>query len=61
MTMALGELYGLGAESYKEYPDRINAVSRKDIIKSARNIFNRKNSATVLIHSDNIRDVVLTP
>jgi len=61
MTMALGELYGLGSESYKEYPDRINAVSRKDIIKSARNIFNRKNSATVLIHSDNIRDVVLTP
>ncbi|MBL7073199.1 MAG: insulinase family protein [Candidatus Omnitrophica bacterium] len=51
MIMALGELYGLGAESYKEYPAKINAVSREDIINCAQEIFNQKRSATVLIHS----------
>lgn len=52
MIMALGELYGLGAQNYKEYPARINAVSRKDIINCAQEIFNQKRSATVLIHSE---------
>jgi len=52
VIMALGELYGLGAGSYKEYPARINAASRKDIIECAQEIFNQKRSATILIHSD---------
>jgi len=52
MIMVLGELYGLGVESYKEYPAGINAVSRKDIINAVQEIFNQKRSATILIHSD---------
>jgi len=54
MIMALGELYGLGAESYKEYPAKINAVSKEDIINCAQDIFNPKNSATILIHSNTL-------
>ncbi|MFC1480276.1 M16 family metallopeptidase [Candidatus Omnitrophota bacterium] len=51
ITMALDELYGLGFQEYKRYPTKINAVSKDDIIKCAREIFDLDGYATVIVHS----------
>ncbi|MFC1644356.1 M16 family metallopeptidase, partial [Candidatus Omnitrophota bacterium] len=51
MIMALDELYGLGFQDYQRYPERINAVSKGDIIKCAREIFDLDGYATVIVHS----------
>ncbi|MFH1552119.1 MAG: pitrilysin family protein [Candidatus Omnitrophota bacterium] len=51
MTMALDELYGLGFQEYQRYSEKINAVSKGDIIKCAREIFDLDGYATVIVHS----------
>lgn len=40
--VALDELYGLGAENYKEYAKRIRAVTRKDVTRVAEKYFNER-------------------
>ncbi|MFH1664651.1 MAG: pitrilysin family protein [Candidatus Omnitrophota bacterium] len=51
MMMALDELYGLGFTDYRKYPEEINAVTKDDIVKCAREIFDPDKSAVVIIHS----------
>ena len=34
--IAFDELYGIGWEEYKEYPERIYSVTRDDVLKAAR-------------------------
>jgi len=51
MMMTLDELYGLGFRDYKEYPRRIHAVSKQEIVACASEILDIDKSATVIIHS----------
>jgi predicted Zn-dependent peptidase len=50
MVCTLDELYGLGYDQYKSYPEKINSVTRKDIGKAIKNIFERY-FAEVIVHS----------
>ena len=52
MIMALDELYGLGYNNYRSVPEGILAVTREDIVKTAGEILDLDNSATVVIHSE---------
>jgi len=52
MTMALDELYGLGFLEYEEYPEKINAVTKDDIVECAKEVFDMDRSATVIVHSE---------
>ena len=51
MIMTLDELYGLGFQDYKEYPDRIRGVTRKDVISCADEIMDPASCAMVIVHS----------
>ncbi|MFQ5952759.1 MAG: M16 family metallopeptidase [Candidatus Omnitrophota bacterium] len=51
MTMSMSELYGLGYDNYKLYPDRIRAVTKNDIREVAKQVLNLDSSAEVIIHS----------
>ena len=39
MEMALDELYGLGFENYKDYPAKIDKITRQDVIQAANKYF----------------------
>ena len=52
MTMAIDELYGLGFENYKIYPDKIRAVTLEDIKQAARDVINLSRSVEIIVHSD---------
>ncbi|MDD4956059.1 MAG: pitrilysin family protein [Candidatus Omnitrophica bacterium] len=51
ISMALNELYGLGYDDYKRYPEGIRDVTRDDVLKTAADIFSGQDPAEVLIHS----------
>lgn len=51
MVCALDELYGLGYDDYKKYPEKIKNISRKDLSKTIRSIFEKADSAEVIVHS----------
>ncbi|MBU1083457.1 MAG: insulinase family protein, partial [Candidatus Omnitrophica bacterium] len=51
LRMALDELYGLGYEDYKRYPEKIRNVSKKDIENVSGEILMTARSAVVLVHS----------
>jgi zinc protease len=38
--IALDSLYGLGAESYRDYPEHIAAVTAEDVLRVARRVVN---------------------
>lgn len=44
----LDELYGLGFDNHKKYEDRINAVTKDDIMRAAKKYLDINSSATVL-------------
>ncbi len=48
-TSALDELYGLGYNNYKIYPDKINSVTPQDIIRVANKYFNPDTSAIITV------------
>ncbi|MBU0571606.1 MAG: insulinase family protein [Candidatus Omnitrophica bacterium] len=52
MIMTLDELYGLGFQNYKEYPDKIRGVTREDMISCAGEIMDPVNCAVVVVHSE---------
>ncbi|MGB2629773.1 MAG: pitrilysin family protein [Candidatus Omnitrophota bacterium] len=52
MTMAIDELYGLGFENYKIYPDKIRAVTLEDIKQAARDVIDLSRSVETIVHSD---------
>jgi zinc protease len=51
-TMALSELYGLGAMHYEEYNEGISKVTRDDIIRVAGEILDPEHAAVLKIRSD---------
>ncbi|MEA3489295.1 MAG: pitrilysin family protein [Candidatus Omnitrophota bacterium] len=52
MKMALDELYGLGFLNYETYQSGISAVTREEIISSAREILDGERAAVIAIHSE---------
>jgi zinc protease len=52
MAMALDELYGLGYDNYKVYPQKIRAVTLRDVKDTAKEVMDISRSATVIIHSE---------
>ncbi|MBN1406122.1 MAG: insulinase family protein, partial [Candidatus Omnitrophica bacterium] len=50
---ALDELYGLGYNNYLSYPDRVNAVSKKDIVAAARKYFKTNGCVIVITMPEN--------
>jgi len=53
--MAHDELYGLGAEAYKEYAEKIQAVSAADVKRVARKYLDPKNLVRVEVLPDSAR------
>ncbi len=51
MIMALDELYGLGAFYNKEYPSKIKAVTKEDVVRVAGEIFDIEKITEVFVHS----------
>jgi len=52
MVTALDELYGLGFQDYKTYPEKIRSVSKNDIKRCAKEIFDLNKYALVVVHSE---------
>ena len=52
MIMTLDELYGLGYEYYRSYPEGIRKVTKDDIIEVANQILDLDKYAEVVIHSE---------
>jgi zinc protease len=52
MTMTLDELYGLGHDNYKLYPERIREVTKEELKRVAKEVLDLSKSATVIIHSE---------
>jgi zinc protease len=51
MTMIIDELYGLGYDNYSHFPDKIRAVTKEEIVETAKEILDLTRSAEVVIHS----------
>ena len=51
MTLTLDELYGLGLEDYKKFPEAISRVSMEDVKRVSQEILDLSESAEVVIHS----------
>ena len=51
MTVTLDELYGLGEDNYKKYPQKIMAVKKDDIVGVAKKILDLDEYAVVTVHS----------
>ncbi len=52
MVTALDELYGIGFQDYKTYPEKIRSVNKDDIKRCAKEIFNLDKYALVVVHSE---------
>lgn len=52
MIMALDELYGLSYRDHEEYAQRVEAVSKKDLVDRSGEFFDLDASAAVSIHSE---------
>jgi zinc protease len=52
MTMALGELYGLGFRDYKRYPAEIGVLEKDDIVKYAREVLDLNRRAVVVVRPE---------
>jgi zinc protease len=50
--MTLNELYGLGAEHYRKYPEKINSVTREEITRVAGQILDIDKAVMVEVHSE---------
>ncbi|MFH0731839.1 MAG: pitrilysin family protein [Candidatus Omnitrophota bacterium] len=48
MQLGLDELYGLGYDYYKQYTERINSVTEKDVKAACKKYFNLSKSVTVI-------------
>lgn len=51
LLAAFDELYALGPDAYKEYPRRISAVTRDDIVQCANDILDLDKCVIVTVHS----------
>ena len=51
MVLTLDELYGLGLEEHKKFPEAISNVTREEIKEVAREVIDLGKSAEVVIHS----------
>jgi zinc protease len=49
MSMSLNELYGLGYDNYRKYPERIMKVTEKEVIDAASKVFSDGNPAVLII------------
>ena len=52
MIMTLDELYGLGFQNYKEYPDKIKDITVDDMINCANKVMDTATCAVVVVHSE---------
>ena len=52
MTMALEELYGLGYDNYKKYPEKVRAVTKGSIVSVANELLDMDKAAIVVVHSE---------
>jgi zinc protease len=52
MIMTLDELYGLGFQNYKEYPDKIRDITMDDMINCADKVMDVETCAVVIVHSE---------
>ncbi|MBW1870893.1 MAG: insulinase family protein, partial [Deltaproteobacteria bacterium] len=51
-SLAFNELYGLGYLSYRDYPDRIQSVSRDDVLRVARKFFTLEAYSLAVVRPD---------
>ncbi len=51
MILTLDELYGLGYDDYKSYPEKLKKVTKDDVAKVANEILDLKNYVTIIVHS----------
>ncbi len=49
--MVFGEVYGLGANYYLRYPERVVAVERADLLGLAKQLFDRRRQVTVTVRA----------
>jgi zinc protease len=49
--MVFGEVYGLGANYYLRYPERVHAVERDEILGLAKRLFDRRRQVTVTVRA----------
>lgn len=49
--MVFGEVYGLGANYYLRYPERVVKVERGEILALAKTLFNRRRQVTVTVRA----------
>ena len=52
MSMALGELYGLGAFHHEKYPEAVDKVSREDVVRAAGAFLDSEMAVVVSVRSD---------
>lgn len=49
--MVFGEVYGLGADYYLRYPERVSAVQRGELLGLAKRLFDRRRQVTVTVRA----------
>jgi predicted Zn-dependent peptidase len=49
LTMALMELYGIGAADFLDYPERLQAITPEDVKKVARRLFSKDHLVIVQV------------